>query len=132
MGAGNSTTAFVQLDNEQVYAGSEVHGRVYLNLTSEVSATAFLLEVRGKEATTVHYTRRHTTGSGDNRRTHTTHHYARASRELLRIDIHLASWPASKIGPGQFEFPFRFVLPATLPTTMNCRHGQSHCHVAYT
>ncbi len=128
MGAGNSTTAFVQLENEVVYAGSEVRGRVYLNLTSEVSATAFLLEVRGKEATTVHYTR--SSGSGKNRKT--THHYARASRELLRIDIQLTSCPSAKIGPGQFEFPFRFDLPATLPTTMSCRRGRSHCHVAYT
>ena len=121
----NSTafTAFVQLENELVYAGSEVRGRVYLSLPSEVSATAFLLEVRGKEATAISY------WIGEK---NSSTFLARASCELLRIDIQLASCPSSKIGPGQFEFPFRFVLPATLPTTMNCRHGQSHCHVAYT
>ena len=121
----NSTefTAFVQLENELVYAGSEVRGRVYLSLPSEVSATAFLLEVRGKEATAISY-KLPAKDSG--------YALARASCELLRIDIQLTSCPSSKIGPGQFEFPFRFDLPATLPTTMSCRRGRSHCHVAYT
>ena len=120
----NSTefTAFVQLENELVYAGSEVRGRVYLSLPSEVSATAFLLEVRGKEATAISYK----VGRDSQ------YVLARASCELLRIDIQLASCPSSKIGPGQFEFPFRFVLPATLPTTMSCRLGVCHCDVAYT
>lgn len=128
MGSSNSTIV-VQIDS-QVMAGCAVHGRIYLQLGEEVSASALQLEVFGQERTCVHYTRTHSTGSGKNRQTHTTHHYARAHRSLLSISVPIANFPGGKAGPGQFEFPFTFTLPAGLPTTMHVA-GSSNCSVSY-
>ena len=101
---GNAPATLSIATQRPVYqAGETVHGTVFLLVTAKdgVKAEQLVLQIFGAENTCVHYTRTHTTGSGKNRQTHTTHHYARASRSILQIGVPLANFDGGKVPPGQ-------------------------------
>lgn len=131
MGGSSSAQIIIQTERPNYSAGETVVGKVYLNATAETNAESLNVTVWGRERTCVHYTRQRTTGSGKNRKTRTTHHYARATRSLLSVDIPICTFPDAKIQPGaMFEFPIQVQLPPGLPSTMSVS-GRSNCDIQY-
>lgn len=131
-------TLGVGLDNAQpcYSAGQPLSGRVYLSVTAAdgTAADTLVLTVSGAERTTVHYTTTRTSGSGDNRRTKTVHHYARARRTFMYLEVPLATFAGGSCAAGQYEFPFSVpALPEGLPTSMyaSADGGRSHAEVRY-
>ena len=137
-GGNAPATLGVGLDNAQpcYSAGQPLSGRVYLSVTAAdgTAADTLVLTVSGAERTTVHYTTTRTSGSGDNRRTKTVHHYARARRTFMYLEVPLATFAGGSCAAGQYEFPFSVpALPEGLPTSMyaSADGGRSHAEVRY-
>ncbi|XP_046337202.1 arrestin domain-containing protein 3-like [Haliotis rufescens] len=112
------------------YAGQVVQGHVTVELTDTMKMRGIRLRFEGKAY--VHWTERHTTGSGDNRRTETRHYSAR--EQYFNQDILLAGrWKQQSgedihLPAGRHTFPFAFQLPPQLPSSFEGQHG----HVRYT
>ena len=83
-------------------SGQPLSGRVYLSVTSAEGTVAESLQLTltGIERTRVHYTTRHTTGHGDNKRTETRDHYAHARRVLLSAMVPLATFVGGRVQAG--------------------------------
>lgn len=126
MGNANATLA-IALDQEAVFAGSVVSGKVYLDVKKDTDASSLQLILEGKEHSHTHWTESH--GSGDNR--HTEHHHAYANRTLIKLTFDLAEFPGGKVAIGQYEFPFSAELPPGLPSTMYASGQGGDCRIAY-
>ncbi|KAK7473577.1 hypothetical protein BaRGS_00035180 [Batillaria attramentaria] len=75
----------------------------------------------------VHWTERHSTGSGKNRRT-TTRHYSATEQYFNQDVLMFGIWPGqgsdtTKLPAGRHTFPFCFVLPPNLPSSFEGAHG---------
>ena len=79
------------------------------------------LEGKGK----VHWSETYTTGTGDNRRTHTRHYSANETFADLTVIVwgnQEAPQPV-RVDPGTFNFPFQFTIPPNCPPTFDTHHG---------
>ena len=131
MGNMNSNLG-IQIDQDAVYSGGVISGKVFLQVTSETEAATLQIMFVGKEHSHVHWTTTHTSGSGKNRRTTTRHHHAYRDRTLVAIDVPLGTFPEGVVRPGNYEFPFSTTLPAGLPSVMAASGGGGDCRVTYT
>lgn len=75
----------------------------------------------GEEYAHTHWTTRHSSGTGKNRRTHTRSHNAYASRSLLHVEVPLTTFANGRAPPGRLAFPFQAQLPANLPESFTAR-----------
>ena len=126
-----SATLGIKLDTPALVAGSPMSGRVFLFVKKEVDCATLQITFKGQEYSHVHWTTTRTVGSGDNRRTETVHHHAYARRNLVHVDIPLATFPQGKVSPGRYEFPFHTILPKNLPTSMCAHGGGGDCSINY-
>jgi hypothetical protein len=108
-------TLRIGIDTPCIQSGQDVHGKVYVMVTQETKVTTLNLTLRGQEYTRVHYTT--TSGTGKNRKTH--HKTATSTRDIMKIDIPLASFAGGVILPGNYEFPFTATMPSNLPSSMS-------------
>lgn len=116
----------IELASPAVYSGQLISGTVYADIAKDTDATSIQISLHGAENSLVHWTTTRTTGTGDNRRTETVHHYARASRTLVHIDVPLASF-GGRIAAGRYAFPFTALVPPGMPTTMSAHGGGGNC-----
>ncbi|CAJ1953015.1 unnamed protein product [Cylindrotheca closterium] len=120
-------TIGVETDKTGYTAGSTLHGKVYLSISSRqstgVAAQVLQLRLLGRESAVVH----HTSTSDSN----TDNHYERSSHTFFQVDYPLYSFVNQRAPSGQYEYPFQFNLPPNLPSTMKARDGESTCEVEY-
>lgn len=123
-------TLGVVINEASATAGGVLSGVVYVMVNSAINAEYLMVTVDGEEYALVAW--KHTTGTGDNRKTVTKRR--RYRRSLLRMDAGLADFSATggKLAPGRYEFPFTLRLPGGLPSSMSSHgpHG-SKCRITY-
>ncbi|KAL5486865.1 hypothetical protein EMCRGX_G019401 [Ephydatia muelleri] len=106
----------------------EVTGNVVVVTDEPKAYNAISITLRGYAD--VHWSETYTTGSGNNRRTHTRHYH---SHEDYINDV-IVLWnqeqiPNRVLNPGQHVLPFRFVMSSgRLPSSFAGPHG----HIRYT
>ena len=102
--------------NQSYYPGSAVTGTLLLDVDEPKSYKEIVIQFCGRSY--VHWTESHTEGSGDSRRT-VTHSYS--STEPY-VDLVAPLWnsqqsPDGKLPPGQYNWPFSFTVPPTVPSS---------------
>ncbi|KAK0043382.1 arrestin domain-containing protein 3 [Biomphalaria pfeifferi] len=112
------------------YAGNCVQGYVTLTLKESMKMRGIRLKFEGKAY--VHWSERHTTGTGDNRRT-TTRHYSAHEKYFEQEFLLFGIWPnqgsdTKELPAGTYTYPFQFQLPHGLPSSLEAYYG----HVRYT
>jgi hypothetical protein len=113
-------------------AGDHVNGTVYVSVNQQAQPIrAIVLQLEGREHALVHYTSNETHHEGRREETRVRDHYDESNITFSKMEYPLQTFPNGQIRKGQYEFPFSFKLPQNLPSTMNCRRGQSHCSVEY-
>lgn len=121
----------VQTEKRVFFSGEVVNGRIYLSVNDPngVSAQAVKLHCSGIERGVVHYTEERDDDSNDGRRQ--IERYEENELPILNFDIPINTPVGSFFTKGQYEFPFTFVLPQNLPSSMYCKQWQSQCEVRY-
>lgn len=115
------------LEGQGAYlAGSTLSGSVFAEASVQSSAQIRLAAfVDGREKSKVRYRTHNHDGTS-------TTHYARAERELLRIDIDFGTRREGVEAGGKYRFPFQVQLPPDLPSSMFCQgEGSSYAKVHY-
>ena len=111
-------------NNSVYFAGSNVEGSVLLELSESKKAQGISIVFSGKAY--VHWTERHTTGTGDQRHTETVHY---SDTQIILKDVFVQLWGNGKdsqeLTAGNYEFPFKFQLPSdlVLPTSFESHTG---------
>lgn len=110
-------------------SGGRINGTILCTAPDGgTTASTLNLTISGQESTCVEY--RHSTGSGDNKKTETR--YAYGKRNLFSISVPLASFPGTQIPGGQHSYNFTAQIPSGLPPSMVVRgHGRSQCEIQY-
>jgi len=120
----------IRLDQSEYESGSELSGRVYLSVSGSDDrvANGIHLTLMGEEYAEIfrqddqnHSSSRQNSRSVD-----------RSARHLVHLEVPLTTFPSDRIPPGQYEYPFQWILPAKLPSSMQCRNGESFCEIRYT
>ncbi len=123
MGSGQSAFVVVKLDQLTVVPGGLITGKVYLDVQADtIDCSSIDLTISGVESTCVQYS----SGSGKNRRTN----YARQQIEFLNATVTLAQMPRGQLTKGNYEFPFSFVVPQGVTSSMSLG-GASNCSIRY-
>ncbi|ELU04845.1 hypothetical protein CAPTEDRAFT_173828 [Capitella teleta] len=125
---GKLTLFTITLDTRNpVYtAGSTLQGCVTLELAEPMKMRGIRLRFYG--GANVHWSERHTSGSGKNRRT-TTRHY-RSSQNYFDYMLVLYGKAPNQDGDnpvhpaGRHQYPFHYTLPQNLPSSFEGPHGQ--------
>ena len=65
------------------------------------------------------------------RSTRSRDRYETNTQRILHLDVPIHVPSNGWFGKGQYEFPFQFVIPEGIPSSMHCRNGQSVCEVKY-
>jgi len=121
--AGSKPQIGIKLNHENYFAGSTLAGTIHLHLSQGHSSGGSLtLTVEGEERTCVVES-----NSGDDE----PDVYHRSRRPLIFTTSEVANFNGKSIDPGSYAFPFTFMLPPGLPTTMYCSRGPHHCQVEY-
>jgi Arrestin (or S-antigen), N-terminal domain len=121
----------IRLDQSTFESGSELTGRVYLSVSGcggGYAANGVHLVLMGEEYSEIIFQdkTRHAEVSGADLSTErSTHH-------IVNLDVSLASFRSGRIPSGQYEYPFQWILPSNLPSSMQCQNGQSSCKIRYT
>lgn len=105
----------IQCPKRQFISGEQVDGIIYLNILKSYNGTNLVLNINGVEKS--EWTERR--GSGDNR--HTVHFGQKV--DTLERDLPIYSFPDMIATPGQYAFPFSFILPNNLPGSVHYHHS---------
>jgi hypothetical protein len=109
-----------------VQAGGEVTGKVCLSvIQDQVSCGSIGCRVTGQETTLATYT---TTDSDGNSSSST----ATERRRFMDLKLCLRNVPEGVIRRGQYEYPFCFTMPASVPATTYASCPSHFCCVNYT
>mmetsp|Transcript_9428 Transcript_9428/g.11927 ORF Transcript_9428/g.11927 Transcript_9428/m.11927 type:complete len:449 (-) Transcript_9428:97-1443(-) len=132
---GNSNCSLgIQTEKNAYFSGDTVRGRVYLSVNDENGIIAKTLNVHcsGSERAVVHYStdHYHTDNNGRDHH-HSRDNYEQNEIQILNFDVPIHTPIGSLFQFGQYEFPFQFVIPQNLPSTMYCKDGQSRCEIRY-
>mmetsp|Transcript_3634 Transcript_3634/g.5644 ORF Transcript_3634/g.5644 Transcript_3634/m.5644 type:complete len:515 (-) Transcript_3634:372-1916(-) len=123
-----AATVVVTLDQESVTAGSYLTGKVYLSVHKPVvDCSSLVLNIQGYEKTKVTYTT--STGTGKNRKTHRK--TARSQSNFLNTFFPLAEMSSGSLPQGDYEYPFKFLVPSGLPSSMSAERGSGSCNIGY-
>lgn len=113
------------------YAGQWLQGQVVINLSEEMKMRGIQLEMVGSAS--VHWSERHSTGSGKNRRT-TTRHY-RSNETYFNNNVILfgnsgGMFSDTSMHPaGNYSYPFQMQLPNSLPSSFEGAHGNVRYYI---
>ncbi|CAG2239996.1 unnamed protein product [Mytilus edulis] len=122
---GKLNAFIIQLQNQNAifYPGQPVHGQVYVDLNADMKMREVRLKFEGYG--NVHWSERHSSGSGKNRHTRTVHYRARENYFDITVALYGQSLGhGEKLPSGQHNFPFQFILPPTLPSSFEHQYGQ--------
>ena len=101
----------VKLDQSDLMSGQPATGKVYLDVQNDsIPCTSLAISLIGSEITVVHYTTKHTSGTGKNKKTRTTHHYAHGRSDFLTLNVPLVTNSEGWFSKGQYEYPFRYCI----------------------
>ena len=101
------------------WAGERVEGNVCLVVNKGFPIKGIEIRLKGKERT------KFRTGSGKHRHTHRgTHICCDYKGELITIKENI-------IMPGQYQFPFSFILPDSLPGSFYYKEGSKEGEISY-
>jgi len=114
----------IYLSKGSFVPGKQVDGIIALNLVQPLpQGGQVLLTIRGlEENMLVHrYTVRRTSGFGKNRRTRTVTKYSNipGNHVFFNHAFPVYNGGGGFLSPGQYSFPFNFILMANLPSTFN-------------
>jgi len=118
----SSANVAVSLEKQFYRAGEVVKGYVQVEVRSKMACKNVYAKFSGEVITAVRYT----TGSGDNRRTHTAHQTNPVVGETLCV----ASFPGDA-EPGLYQFPFQFTLHPSLPSSARSGWGGNEGSLIY-
>ena len=124
MGKPTLFTIVLSGNNIVYFPGSNVQGKVVLELPEAKKVQGVSIMLTGKAY--VHYTERHSEGTGSDRRSYTVYY---ADSQDIFNDVFIQLWGdgrhSQQIAAGKYEFPFNFQLPANmvLPTSFESNHG---------
>lgn len=121
----------VQTEKRVYFCGEKVQGKVFLSVNDQDGIVAQTLNIHfsGKELGLVHYTEERR--DNDDGGTLNEDRYEQNEMVILDCDVPLNTPVGSLFQPGQYEFPFQFIVPQSLPSSMFCKYGQSKCEVRY-
>ena len=122
-------TIGVRLDRTVCEAGGTLCGRVYLSVQTKkpTRATGIHLVLSGDEMTRVVEYRPE--GVGDKQQMR-RHGYT-GKNALIQMKVPLATFPDGTVRGGQYEYPFEWPIPDTLPSSMSMEKGESSCEISY-
>ena len=129
-------TIGVRLDRTACEAGGTLSGRVYLSVQTNIAsmrsrkptrASGIHLVLSGDEMTKVIRYRHE--GEGDQRERRRYVH--NDTNTLIQMDVPLATFPDGVVRGGQYEYPFEWPIPDTLPSSMHMEKGESSCEISY-
>ncbi|XP_022332250.1 arrestin domain-containing protein 17-like [Crassostrea virginica] len=111
---------YIELENPQgvYFAGQIINGKLIVELDAEMKMREIRLTFKGLAY--VHWTERHSTGSGKNRRTTTRHYSATENYFHQIVPVYgrgVGTGDDNRLPPGQHVFPFSFTLPPNLPSS---------------
>mmetsp|Transcript_2379 Transcript_2379/g.5426 ORF Transcript_2379/g.5426 Transcript_2379/m.5426 type:complete len:263 (+) Transcript_2379:194-982(+) len=109
MGQGQSSGLLVQLERSTYSPTELVRGTVYFNVSEAVDTDALVLRIVGEERTK--WTEKHGSGNDSQTRTYV------GRTQLVGHETKLGG--RGTIEPGTYAFPFQFVLPPTLPGSLD-------------
>jgi hypothetical protein len=114
------TKARIELPKQLYLPGEEINGTVEFSLDKPVSQRSATLCLTGKERTEVIYTTMVSTGRG----TQTQNRTAVQETEFLHQEtpVPLPIGEKGKFVPGDYNTPFKFTLPPSLPMTYKSKH----------
>jgi len=135
-------TVGLRTEGTRYCAGDHVMGTVYVSVTKHSQPIqSIFLRLEGCEKSVVHTT----TSESPSHHHHHHHndwredtpprhhdHFDESKITFSKMEYPLQTFPKGKIKAGHYEYPFSIKLPDTLPSTMSCKQGQSHCSVEYT
>lgn len=119
----------VQTDKMIYMAGETVKGSVYVMVTAETEATGVFLRVKGLER--VNFTERRTGRDAED-----LDRTLSDEVSFFNVTMPLLTAQAGSLQPGQYQIPFIFSLPASLPGTYpeeeGMRGGETYrCSIDY-
>ncbi|XP_039254091.2 arrestin domain-containing protein 17-like [Styela clava] len=124
-------TQFGLLFNEEravYFPGNTISGQLVVQLSSPMEMKAIRIKFVGRAH--VHWTERHSTGSGKNRRTTTRHYSATENLFQQAVNVHGEGINNQNTLPqGHHVFPFQFQLPAPLPSSYEDHVGYIRYHI---
>ena len=121
MGQGNSKSEyggmFIQTDLPYCIAGTTVTGKIYIQIYKQFPAEKLILKIKGKEIWTWTETITRTVGYGEDRRYEEIKikHFER--HNVFDFNHVIYNFISGWIPPGQYVFPFSFVLPKECPAS---------------
>jgi len=137
---------YVHFD-KPVYSPTETAtGTINLNLVQQYPGTQLYITLKGVEYTRwiqrVRKTSRRTSGRtgrrrGGRRKGRVSHHYVRVPRsaklETINEEFPIHTWTQTQgyIPPGQYSFPFAFMVPKGLPGSFYFERGTSQGSIRY-
>jgi len=123
-------TLGVQTERSVYYSGETVNGRVYLSVNDKDGIVAQTLNIHfsGREKAVVHYTEERRDRDDD---LINEDRYEQNEVDILNFDVPINTPIGGHFQPGQYEFPFQFIVPQDLPSSMFVRSGQSRCEIRY-
>jgi hypothetical protein len=124
-----AVSLYTYVHGQQINAGKEAVGKVYLFVKEGINAATLNLKICGIEKTEVSYDDMVSIGN-DSR---PSMRKASEKHTFLDVENMLAAFEPQTIGKGQYEFPFSFTIPKGVPSSMMVVTGfQDKCSVVYT
>jgi hypothetical protein len=96
---------------------------VYLNVLKQFDGNNLNIKVQGIEK--VHWITTTHTQNG------THHHHHRATNEIFSNVVNLYTFPQNTIQPGQYAFPFSFLVPSGVPGSMIFDELHAYASITY-
>ncbi|KAK6180226.1 hypothetical protein SNE40_012418 [Patella caerulea] len=108
------------------YGGQIIHGHVTVELNAEIKMRGIRLHFEG--GARVHWTERHSSGSGKSRRT-VTRHYSSSETYFNHTLVLFGKGPEQKgedpvLQAGRYTYPFSFQLPSGIPSSYESFTGR--------
>lgn len=145
----SSNALVIQTNQPYYFGGDTVEGVVALNCVNSINTSGIVLEVRwpasahppelrllpesqaflsplqilGREVT--HYSTNDGSSSSSSSGTRSHH----GENDFLKANIPLG--PPGTLAPGQYQFGFKFALPATVPPSFSYRKGGDSAEIQY-
>lgn len=120
---GNGLSVFT--DRPFYHGGSVVNGYVLLNCVKAFDCQQVLLKVQGYEKVSWEEKQEDKKYDNEKEEWHTEERYVPYSgeKDFFKVSVPLQQWP-QKCQPGQYQYPFSFVLPLRLPGTFEYKDSQ--------
>ena len=108
---------YIQTDLPYCISGSTVTGKIYIQIYKQFPAERLILKIEGKEKWKWTETRTRTVGHGEHKRHETYEVKFDESHIVFNFNQVIYYFNNGWIPPGQYVYPFSFVLPKECPAS---------------